>query len=376
MLNVAIVSRGIPTQDNPMNGIFEWDQAQALKRAGVKVTFIVLDLRSLRRKRNWSTTVCVKDGIQIVKGSVPLGNIPASLFYYLGKRKLKKLIDITIAKYGRPDVIHGHFSDIGAIAAAEAKRRDIPCVVTEHSSSINLDILLRRTRFFASRAYSNASLVITVSQSLRTRLSQHFNINSIVIPNVVDTSAIRYQNRQSISILNRKIFVATGNLLYRKGYDVLVSSFAKLPKNKAELWIIGDGVEKQKLKTQIKQLGADDNIKLLGFKNRKEISDLYSQADCFVLASRRETFGVVYIEAMLAGVPVIATRCGGPEDFVNSSNGLLVDPENTEQLFEALLKMVHTSDSYSSQSIHDFAVKTFSPEVIAQKLISCYKSIL
>ena len=75
--------------------------------------------------------------------------------------------------------------------------------------------------------------------------------------------------------------------------------------------------------------------------------------DAFVLASRAETFGVVYVEAMAAGLPVIATACGGPEDFVSEENGILIPADNEEKLTEALIEMYHMAHKYDKQAISE-----------------------
>jgi glycosyltransferase involved in cell wall biosynthesis len=107
---------------------------------------------------------------------------------------------------------------------------------------------------------------------------------------------------------------------------------------------------------------------------REEMAREYSNADCFALASRCETFGVAYAEAMAAGLPVIATRCGGPEDFVNSNCGLLVKTDDDEAMAEAMADMVSNSKSrYSPSAIRAQVESSFAPEVIAGELIDVYK---
>lgn len=374
-LKVFVVSRGIPTEENPMSGIFEWDQARALKAAGVEVTFIVLDLRSLRRKRSLSTRTYMRDGINIIYGSMPLGALPAPVVYTFGRLKLKRLIGKAVRLYGRPDVIHGHFTEIGAITASVARKEGIPCVITEHSSALNRNVLSSSTIYFGQRGYSDANAVIAVSDGLSRRIAEHFGVSSTVIPNVVDVAALRFPQKTA-KRSRAKLFVAIGNLLPLKGHDLLVASFANPGIDKdSRLIIIGEGPERENLQRQISSLGMQDRIILAGRKNRNEISEFLAQADCFVLASRSETFGVVYIEAMFAGLPVIATRCGGPEDFVSAETGLLIDTENVDQLTEALKYMSENIGNYSSEEIHKYAIDKFSPEVIARQLIQVYKSI-
>lgn len=84
---------------------------------------------------------------------------------------------------------------------------------------------------------------------------------------------------------------------------------------------------------------------------KKKIAEQLSKSDCFVLASQSETFGVAYIEALAMGVPVIATKCGGPEGFVNENNGIMIDVDSESQLIEAMKYMYNNSDKYDREEI-------------------------
>ena len=100
--------------------------------------------------------------------------------------------------------------------------------------------------------------------------------------------------------------------------------------------------------------------------------------DCFVLPSRYETFGVVYIEAMACGKPVIAVANGGPDDFVKDFNGMLIKPD-VEELTGAINKMIKRLkgyDYYYEEEISGYIKNLFSYDSIAGKLLEVYKSIL
>ena len=100
------------------------------------------------------------------------------------------------------------------------------------------------------------------------------------------------------------------------------------------------------------------------------------ESDVFVLASRGETFGVVYIEAMSAGLPVIATTCGGPEDFVDESNGILVPVNDVEALTDALIKIYKTANNYDRSNISRLTQQKFSPKTIASQLTDVYIDVI
>ena len=97
---------------------------------------------------------------------------------------------------------------------------------------------------------------------------------------------------------------------------------------------------------------------------------------CFVLSSRLETFSIVVIEAMAKGLPVIATRCGGPETFLLPEHGILVEKENTEELADAINYMLGHFSEYDSQKIRKYCYDHFSQDVIAGKIIEVYNQLL
>ena len=89
-----------------------------------------------------------------------------------------------------------------------------------------------------------------------------------------------------------------------------------------------------------------------------------------------ETFGVVYAEALAAGLPVIGTKCGGPEDFVDDSNGILVEVGNKTELVEAMKYMYENRSSYDSNVIRQGVSKRFSEETIAGQLMLVYQDVI
>lgn len=371
-MRVLIVSSGAPTEKYPLLGIFEFDQAKALKGLGHEVVFVTIDLRSIRRWRKWGKTHYRREGIDIYNVSFPLGAVPAMLLYKIGSWLGRNIFKDVLYYNGIPDIIHAHFTIMGAIAVKLKRKYGIPLVVTEHSSRINRDILSKDDFFLGKIAYKHADRLLAVSNSLRLRIKQHFNIEAIVVHNIIDVDCIQYkpQNHDVFT------FISIGNLIPLKGFDLLIQAFAEIGKGDIVLKIVGEGECRKQLEIQIETLQLQNRVQLLGYKSRCEISDLLNQSDVFVLASRSETFGVVYIEAMLAGLPVIATRCGGPEDFVTKANGMLVNVDDCDSLQKAMLEMRQNITQYDKQSLSSSCISKFSPDTIAKQLVSIYKQVI
>jgi glycosyltransferase involved in cell wall biosynthesis len=368
---IVIVSRGYPSSNSPLRGIFEFDQAKSLLGFGHKVVFVSLDMRSIRRKRKLGKSHFIREGIEVFNFSFPLGNVPGWLFVFVGKIILKLIYKDVMTIHGHPDIIHSHFTDISAISTILKKRFHLPLVITEHSSHLDNEILNHKTLFYAQRAYYKADRIIAVSTSLKNRIHQHFNTDCTVIPNIVDVQSFKL-NR--IPHPNFSL-ISVGNLNYKKGFDILIQAIAETKCKSIHVLIIGNGPLAKDLQKLVNALNLQGQIRLLGKKSREEINELMAISDAFVLASRIETFGVVLIEAMLAGLPVITTRCGGPEDFVNNNNGILVPVHNIHDLANAILEMKENLTRYNASDISEMCRNRFSPSAVAQQISTLYYSL-
>ena len=368
-MKVAIISGGIPTIAYPIHGIFEFDQAKALAQKGIDVAYIVIDFRNVTFKRKFGLRRYDREGVHVFELSLPLG------VYRRALPILQWLLLIPfrtmLKSFGKPDIIHAHFYSISAIATILKRKYHIPFVITEHSSKLNKDPsrISKLDKRLASKAYRHCDQLICVSQALHDNLSRNFKHESVVIPNMVNDTVFHF--RETPSSVAPFVFVSVGNLLPIKGFDTLINAFARAKEN-AYLYIIGGGPEKEALECQISQLHLEHHVKLLGLMERSEINKVFQQSHVFVLSSRSETFGVCYIEAMYAGLPVIATRCGGPEEFVDKSNGILVSIDNPDELAYAMNNIRSLYSKYDSEQISKTCIAKFSPVVIAEKLISIY----
>lgn len=373
-MNVLVIANCIPTERYPLLGIFELDQAKALSSLGAKVTLFGVDLRSIRRPRKLGFSSGEIDGVKWFSYACPVGNVPRFLLRIIGAIIVKRMYK-KVFKDGKPDIIHAHFTEMGAIAATLSKEVHVPLVITEHSSEMNKTEISQSLKKCADYGYSRASCLITVSSILAASIRKHLGYECTVIHNIVDIDTfgrcVRYPH-EGFNI------VTTGSLIPRKRIMNLLIAVHKLHSiyPKIKLHIIGDGYQRDELLQFVHSNNMEEYVTFWGRISREETTKVYQIADCFALVSERETFGVVYIEAMAAGLPVIATPCGGPEDFVNSSNGQLVEIDNEEQLIKAVERVYMKEVSYDTNEIKQYVIQNFSPRVIAKKLLDCYAKVL
>ena len=201
-------------------------------------------------------------------------------------------------------------------------------------------------------------------------MGKKYKNDFIYIPNIADFSA--FSDVEKVEH-NQFTFVSVGNLIERKAMDITIRAFAELCKTKEDVKLIiaGDGPQRDALGKLVEDLHLTKRIEFAGKLDRHAIKEVFAKSDCFVLMSRSETFGVVYIEAMASGLPVIATRCGGPESFVNAENGFLIDVDNIEQAAAAMAKIM--LKKYDGNELRQYCLDNFAPDVVASKIVLLMK---
>lgn len=382
---IIVISRGYPTSQAPLNGIFEFDQARALAKAGQKVIYAAVDLRSLRRWRKWGIEHFLKDGVEVYAINIPLGRLPHSILRCIGQCGLRILYRLIQKEHGVPDIIHAHFLSIAEIALTlKTRLKKTKFVMTEHWSLIASDasVFPHWVKRSARAIYASYDRVIAVSQFLAEEIHKKFHVDVICIPNMLDPLFLNKRQRNSHDMFE---FIFVGNLNNNKSpleciqafYDAFHdNNFTTKQKQQICLRLIGGGPLFHECQELISELKLGNNVVMMGQMTRDKIAEILSASDCFVLPSKLETFGVVYIEAMACGLPIIATKCGGPDSFVNEDNGVLIPVDDEGALISAFREMAANIDRYNKKEIASMASDNFSPEVIANKLINIYTTLL
>lgn len=374
---VLMIARGFPSKKYMMNGIFEFDQAKALVQAGCKVVYVAVDVRSIRRWRRWGFERYDVNGVHVFCINIPLGRIPKHILHKVSEWGLKILYTRILKEFGKPDVLHAHFTDLGYVAVSLKQKINVPLVITEHSSAIIQSKLNKKVFETAKKAYGSADAVLAVSPSLVKVIEDRFKIKLRYIPNIVDVKIFDYEpiKRTKDGAFR---FISVGNLIFSKRIDLIIKAFKKVFNSvpNVNLVIFGEGVERLSIEKLIREYGLQNRIKLMGTQPRAIIAEELKCSDCFVLPSRFETFGVAYVEALATGVPVIATKCGGPECFVHGRNGLLISVDDVDELARAMKYMYKNNKFYNKDKISAEIKEKFSSKSIVEELLKVYKEIL
>lgn len=372
-MKILMASQGIPNYKTPMYGIHQLEYAKALKEFGIDVFIVALDLRSLRRWRNWGYHRGEYEGISYYNISLPLGNFNELTQMKYGSKVLGKyLIDILKIEKDT-DLIHSHFLNHSYpfVKVVKDKGLGLPIVLSEHSSHVNKknpEDISREKIIIGNYVYNNCDKLIVGSPYFKEVLNRNFGVEAVVSPTVTDTFSFTLDKLD----FNRDVFrvVSTGNLIKDKGHFELISAFSKIFKGKnATLKIFGQGVEYNNLLALIKKNKMDNQIFLMGHKNLEEINREYNKSDLFVLASHHETYGKVYIEAMCSGLPVITVNNGGSEHFIEEFNGVIAQKNNVEDLANKLKLMYNKIRNSKDGSINEDTWKSFDKLKIREHML-------
>ena len=173
-------------------------------------------------------------------------------------------------------------------------------------------------------------------------------------------------------------FLSIALLRSEKRLDLLIKAFAKLHKiiPNIVLTIIGDGPEKSNLQLLSQKLQINDRVNFIGYQKKAVVADVIRDHDALVLSSDVETFGVVLVEAMTVGLPVIATKCGGPESIVLPETGILIEPNNSTELYTAMKNIIDKYDEFDSIKIREIALKVYSDNSYGNNIREAINSVI
>ena len=372
-MKVLFLTGSYPTKDNPNASIFIHNQAKAIQKSGNDVVVLLTDMRSIRKKRKLGFSKYVFDGIQVYQYAIPCGPIPYILDE-LSKIAAKKGFERIIEDYGKPDIIHSHFSGAGFSAIRLRKIYKVPLVLTEHGSNIIKEKPSYHTQYIAKKAYREADNIIAVSQSLKLKMLKMTDKKIEVLPNILP----EYFKRVNRPKYDRYTFLTVANINAGKRIDLVIKAFSKVQREipNIQLKIVGSGPLELEMKKLVLDLKLENNIEFLGSIKNIKMPGIYQKSHCFVLPSDFETFGVVYIEAAACGLPIIATNCVGAVDYITDNVGIKIPCNDIEALSNAMKDIYINFSNYNSEHISNEIRSVFKEKIIVGKLLEIYSKNL
>ncbi len=389
-MHILFITSYYPSQKAPITGIFFHDQAAALHKAGHKVGVIVtprinVTLEEARRE-GWSSLRAITRDRTFTDFPVYHMHwgwfprvLPPVVALLTGSAGLRAFAHYC-HEHGQPDVIHSQNTFYaGYVTARIGQKQRIPTVLTEHSSSfLEGLVFLPGQKQIVQYTLRHMDARLVVGQALVDALHRYAPEQPIdVIGNIIDTSY--FQLAQQPPAPTPFVFLVISQLKERrKGLDVLLKAFHKAfaGRTDVELHIRGHGPLRSELDQLIATLNLQTQVKFLGIMSRDELRNLIYRSHALVSSSHVETFGVSVAEAMACGRPVVATRSGGPEDFVTERSGILLPPGDVDALADAMQRMVAEYGRFDPAAVREDCVSRFSEEVYVARLEEVYQQAI
>lgn len=320
------------------------DTACALADRGHDVQAICLSSFSHRK------TLAEHPGIQTVAVA------PINQYDRLGAIRIRSIL-----KHFHPDILHVHLNRAAILGGWAASSIGIPWVGTFHN-------------YYAIKNYESAAAIFAISEDVRRHaIEQGFSSKRVhVIPNfsrILPVDSLPSPNNTPIQILSY------GRFVHKKGFDVLLKSFRALLDSGLDATLVlgGDGPDFEMLKTLSKDL---DLSKQVIFK--KWIDDIQAAliaADLSVIPSRDEPFGIVMLEAMACGVPIVTTRSQGPLQVLSDETTFFAEIDSVESLTNALQTAVKSPalrEQNAKNALHLYRT-TYCEQAVLPQLESLYR---
>lgn len=293
--------------------------------------------------------------------------------FFINYSLLKKIIDAI-----NPDVINYHFVDDSVYLMSKiSKNKKFKLITNIHGNDIE-KFALNNSHYQSMKVVlKNSDRIVCNSDYIKKIIHKKFpEIESSkikLIPNGIDANFIK--NVMPLRFTESHYVFYVGRLVHKKGVDVLINAMKHLD---ADLLIEGAGEESEKLKQLTKELNIENKIHFTDAKlNLLEKIAYMKGADAIAIPSRIEPFGIVALEALASGVPLVSTNAGGMKEFLkNDTNALIFESENSLELAQKLNNVIHnkslksklvkgalkTVDEYDLVKIHSQYLKLYKDE--------------
>jgi glycosyltransferase involved in cell wall biosynthesis len=383
----------IPSWYPPDGGYFFKEHSEALLKSGWQVDVLVNRLVGVRKLKQAGLPairryrVADEEGLRVIRSSYL--KIPGNERYNIEgwTRQTCRIYERYVSEFGAPDLIMAHSVTWAGYAASRIRQKyAIPYIIVEHRSFFvwSSPQARRMVKSFHiplfKKAYDGCEKLVLVSDSLKKGIASLVPAaldRSVVIPNMIREDLFLPPSMPRKT--NPFVFIWAGRLEHVKGLDLLLEAVSLLKDRTAlefRVRLAGKGSLREELEKKAHTLGVQDRVSFLGRLSRKEMLVEMQGANCKVLPSRYEAFGVVLIEAMATGLPVIATRSGGPDSIVDTENGLLIEPEHVEELARAMQHVMENADAYSSNEIRKQTVLRYGDKAVMEQYRQLFLSVL
>jgi len=362
-----------------------WGLSRALARRGVEIHVVTLEFPETPLEEE-------VDGVKVHRVKVEIGNPNFLVWVLLFNHFMEKRSGSLFREVGEFDIIHVHdwLTVLAGISLKHTLNRSL--VLTLHSTEMGRSGTLSSPDSSTKDSIEwwgtyEAKYIITVSDSLKSEVVDHFKVPEwkvVVIPNGIDVHVFeRNVDRSRVRARfgigpNDRLILAVGRLVPQKGFQFLIQAIPKIVARhpNVKLVMVGDGWMRGQLEDLIRRLGVGDRVITTGFISDSELIDLYLSADVLVVPSLYEPFGMVALEGMAAGLPVVVSNVGGLRQIVeHDRTGIWVYPGDVNSIAWGVDYVLSNPDQARvlAQNAKRRAKEVFSWDAVAKKTIEVYE---
>jgi glycosyltransferase involved in cell wall biosynthesis len=288
-----------------------------------------------------------------------------------------------------PDIIHVHDWHGGLWGAVLKSILNIPLVFTSHLPSragftySGHAIPLKQKMHLENLAIRIADKIISPSAFIKDTIHSEYNCeNSLieVIENGINFELYKHEEPAFINSSSTLKLISASRLNEQKGIEYLVEIGVLLSKKNVpfHITVAGDGDLKTELASQIRDLKLEKNFSILGFLNKEKLVEKYKESNIFISTSIYEPFGLVILEAMASGLPVVSFNIGGIREIIkNAYNGVLVNPGDSKSFAKEILKLQQNNVRRKSIVKNGLeTAKKYDWKIISKKITSLYEQLM
>lgn len=395
-MKILVLSHMYPSIFNNVYGIFVHEQVKALIDLGIEVKVISpvpwapFPINIISEKWKKYSLIPKYENRENVSVWYPRYiTFPKALFLQSSGERMYKGTKILVTKIYQDfkfDLIHAHVALPDGYAAMKlSKELNVPYILTIHGQDLQ-QTLFKNEQCIENilKVIGSANKIILVSNKLK-KIIKEFNDDKNnkfkVIANGVNFNNISNKKVKKTIDDRVRVILSVSNLKETKGIDLNLKAFSMLIEKYPNLkyLIVGDGPERKKLETLTEDLGINEKVEFLGMLSHENVLKKMDDVDIFSLPSWNEAFGVVYIEAMANGKPVIGCKGEGIEDYVDDEEtGLLVNPKDVDSLAQAMDFLLSNPDKAKDigERARKLVMENYTWEKNAEKTIKVYQEVL
>lgn len=373
-MKILVLPSWYPNNRNTLNGTFFKEQSEAIAQLGHDVRVLAVDQMSLNvflgsllignTEYDYGTLPTKRVRVPRVNNKVFSLPIPGAEYLSIFLYTLVGLWGyVRFFARWRPDVVVVHSFFSGSVARSIRFLFGVEYYYFEHSSKFASDRVSKVYQKQVSKLLRGSTGNFAVSSTLADHLRVRFKHEVGVVPNFVDTDFFKLKSEPK-----EYDFINIAFMTPNKNQSQLLHAFSLVLQGRLDLKlvIIGSGPEEVGLKNLAERLGIKENVVFAGALPRGRVAEFLSRSRVLVITSRYETFGVVGIEAMSCGIPVLSSRCGGPETYITDDVGMFFD----SSVDDLAMKMKEILEgNYSPEAIREFVFRNYSINAVATNVV-------